>query len=199
MTNTDITPEILRAVAEWTEHRTSIGSYTISRVLRKEAANLEREHADEKRIDELARISFDAEHAYASAERPSSTLIDWDGSSEFQRNIARAGIRAVLDKLRIDSYTSPCDGKCGDISPHNGHLTPEGRRHFLAEPRTWAQIEDVPGDVGVVMNAYRDRIRRDPETAYGWRFIWDGGGDRAPVPRGSLAEHGPYTEVIADD
>ena len=190
MSDIDITPEIIRAVRdqlfEPLDH--------VHAVLTTAAADLEREQADENRIDELARIFYEAEiECFGASDYPEYS----DRRPEYQEG-TRAGVRAVLDKLRIDSYTSPCDGKCGDISPHNGHLTPEGRRHFLAEPRTWAQIEDVPGDVGVVMNAYRDRIRRDPETAYGWRFIWDGGGDRAPVPRGSLAEHGPYTEVIAD-
>lgn len=33
----------------------------------------------------------------------------------------------------VASYTEPCDGSCGDPSPHDSHLTAAGRQRFLGE------------------------------------------------------------------
>lgn len=32
-----------------------------------------------------------------------------------------------------DQYTRPCDGNCGDESPHDGHLTAAGRARYTNE------------------------------------------------------------------
>ncbi|WP_343466377.1 hypothetical protein AAI421_14580 [Rhodococcus aetherivorans] len=186
------TPEDFRVAARLlrrADFRETCGHYEAeAKWFERKADEIEQEQADEKRTDEYAKV-------YADAFAELSGEAEWCCAPDYWQNAHRAGVRALLDKLRIDSYTSTCDGKCGDNSPHNAHLTPEGRRHFLAAPRKWARIEDVPGDVSVVTNTYSDPLRRDPKTVYGWRFAWDSGGS---VPRGSLAEHGPYTEVIAD-
>ncbi|EME53763.1 hypothetical protein G352_24026 [Rhodococcus ruber BKS 20-38] len=105
MTNTDITPELLRTVATWLRD-TAVGALPGkplgAAILDAAADDLEREQAYEKRIDELAQVGFAAEYAYVRAEQPSTNLIDWDGSSEFQRNVTRAGVRAVLAHLEQD-------------------------------------------------------------------------------------------------
>ena len=100
MTTPEITPELLREISVWL--RGSFVGPEPGKALEAVADRLEREQVDEKRIDEYAQISFNAEHAYVMAEQPSTNLIDWDGSSEFQRNVTRAGIRAVLAHLEQD-------------------------------------------------------------------------------------------------
>lgn len=37
--------------------------------------------------------------------------------------------------MGVEDYTRPCrpEDNCGDNSPHNAHLTPEGRAHYLGE------------------------------------------------------------------
>lgn len=181
MTNTEITPELLRSVATWLRDN-AVGALPgkpmAAEFLDGAADDLEREQADEKRIDELGRIYSDAWQAHFGEPPIWDTIDDTRGKAA-----VFAGIRAVLDKLRIDSYTATCDGKCGDDSPHNAHLTPEGRRHFLAEPRTWSDLRNVPGDVKAVEDRDGNRWYRPP------------GGYGACLP---FTHAAPFTEVIAD-
>lgn len=118
MSDIEITPEVLRAVAAWTEQQPSIGSMTIPDTLFAEADRIERKQADEKRIDELAEVFANALHEHDHQWSP------WRPATDKWREELRAGIRAVLAKLEVDSLTTPCAGNCGDPSPHDAHLAP---------------------------------------------------------------------------
>lgn len=94
MTNTDITPEVLRDVADWidgTGHGLGPGA-----ALRDEADRIDREQADEKRIDELARIFWDAS-VKGSGFEPA-----WESVAADAKPYYRAGVRAVLAHLDGD-------------------------------------------------------------------------------------------------
>lgn len=105
MTTPD-TPKDFRVAARLlrrADFRETCGNYEAeAKWFERKADEIEREQAAEERIDELAQVSFAAEHAYVMAEQPSTNLIDWDGSSEFQRNVTRTGVRALLAHLEQD-------------------------------------------------------------------------------------------------
>lgn len=89
----EVTPEILRAVRHAALFDARL-SDEICDELEEWAERLEREQADEKRIDELAQEFLRAEKEIAIY-----GLVDWGNQSENQRDAYRAGIRAVLAKL----------------------------------------------------------------------------------------------------
>lgn len=99
MTDTDITPELVDAVADWWESR---GAHAGVQRLRTEARHLAREQADEKRVDDLARVSYAAESDAARGHVKGQQVASWDEASDLQKDVTRAGIRAVLAKLNED-------------------------------------------------------------------------------------------------
>ncbi|OLL21230.1 MULTISPECIES: hypothetical protein [unclassified Rhodococcus (in: high G+C Gram-positive bacteria)] len=211
MTNTDITPELLRAIAEWTDNRPTIGSITISRILRKEADSLEREQADEKRIDELAGIFWGA-----SVKGPGFEPA-WESVAEDAKPYYHAGIRAVLAHLEQDVVDAEVYGvrDNGDVlltasdaasvksvlrylfGRNAGQPYPKADIETLkfffwpervAEPRTWDDLREVPIDVPVVRDVRGTEWRRTPAGSWmGEESTWVPGIERSP-----------YAEVIAD-
>ncbi|NCL73748.1 hypothetical protein [Rhodococcus sp. YH1] len=100
MSTTDITPELLRAVANWLQDRvtgTLRGQAAAAHYLDVEADNLEREQAHEKRIDELVKVMENAR-----------LECDWPGP-DTDRSIARA-LLAHLEQEHntddVDQYTA---------------------------------------------------------------------------------------------
>lgn len=197
MTNTDITPELLRAIAEWTDNRPTIGSITVSRILRKEADSLEREQADEKRIDELAEVFHEGRRTEVAG------VIGWEGLTDRSRDVYRAGIRAVLSHLEQERSERYADAKAmlahrnrsargaseSCTKPENQQVTPRAR-----EPRMWGDLCEVPPGVHTVVDKDGDRYLRDPRAENGWTV------ERscAPIDEYMSFEHAPFTEVIAD-
>lgn len=85
----EVTPEILRAVASWLPCESTADEDAVD-ALRRHARHLERQRADEQRIDELAQVFLEAAHANAS---------EWKKQPQSIQDKHRAGIRAVLAKL----------------------------------------------------------------------------------------------------
>lgn len=84
---TTITPERLRAAAK---HMADMGYEHAALSLKEAAEEIEREQADEKRLDELAQTYFRVAHPDAA---------EWANQPDGITNAFRAGIRAVLAKL----------------------------------------------------------------------------------------------------
>jgi len=94
MSDIEITPDLLRAVADWYVERKNHRAFAdIVTELREDANLMEARAAEEKRIDELAQAFIDGRHAY------SAIWASWDSLEESDRDAHRAGIRAVLAKL----------------------------------------------------------------------------------------------------
>lgn len=88
----EITPEILRAVAGWLPCESTADEDAVD-ALRRHARHLERQRADEQRIDELAEIHWTA------VDEAGIGGMEWGDLTPLQRAAERAGIRAVLAKL----------------------------------------------------------------------------------------------------
>ncbi len=99
MTNTEITPELLRSVATWLRDN-AVGALPgkplAAEFLDGAADDLEREQGDEKRIDELAQVYAEGRH------RAQPQFAPWCVLAEGQRDDIRIGIRAVLAHLKQD-------------------------------------------------------------------------------------------------
>ncbi|AUM18259.1 MULTISPECIES: hypothetical protein [Rhodococcus] len=197
---TNITPNTIRAAANLIDELFTADTRVLSVDLRLVADLKEREQADEKRIDEYAQISFNAEHAYVMAEQPSTNLIDWDGSSEFQRNVTRAGIRALLTHLeqerKPDVGPNYCSrGACATPDGHEG--TCAEASGFVPEPRKWYELHDVPEDVQKVTDNVGSMYRRFKPGPRGWEVHADGTMWSRDMDD-DLEEWAPFTEVVSD-
>lgn len=183
---TNITGDVLRAVADWYDRQP--GTDVLVSRLRDDATKAD---VDEKRVEVLSRVYSDAWQAWCG-ETPV-----WDEIQDTSwAKAIRAGIRAVLDKIRIDSYTAPCDGTCDDPSPHNAHLTDAGREHYITsrpiEPRQWDRIEDVPNGV-IVRDNSGDSWRRNGSVA---EFDFGKGRDFTRYRLGNTDDFAPFTEIV---
>lgn len=189
----------LHGAADYLE---SLGNLVSAEVLRNEADHLASTRGDEQRVDDLARILYEA-----LRDARVTPLLPWEKLSPTRRDLFRAGIRAVLAKLEADSLTTPCGGGCGDTSPHDAHLAPGaldrlgGQRDGWSDPgadpadewdrtpRQWDDLRKVPDDVQEVLDRDGDKAVRDRARSYGWR--WNGSyGWRS---------NGPYTEILGGD
>ena len=141
MTDIEVTPDVIRAVADWLDGRMvpiNAGA------LRDIADKIDRQQADERRIDELAAAFFRA--AYPSAD-------PWRDQGDIITDQYHAGIRAVLAKL--DEEREQRFDKGGPIV------------HPL---RQWEDLRDVPNDVQAVFT-FEGEAHRDESAHNGWRWI----------------------------
>lgn len=206
MSTTEITPELLRAVADWT-FETAIDS-SVAHTLRDAAAQLERERADEKLIEMYARILLDTVHPDAAP---------WPRQTESIQDRFRAGVRVLfanaetIPQPRFDQCSD-----CGETFPFPVHLHHDEQECTAArgasetctkpetaqltpcahEPRTWQNLRDVPDDVRLVTDREGDKIVRAKNTRCGWRWTHFGG---TGLTQSDLTAYAPYAEVIADD
>ncbi|WKK11936.1 hypothetical protein QYN14_25660 [Rhodococcus ruber] len=195
MTTTEITPEVLRDVADWidgTGHGLGPGA-----ALRDEADRIERDQADEKRIDELVRVLHVAQ-MQAIKRRETSP--------------ARAGIRAVLAHLEQERAAAADQNKAAgtiysgpiSMSPDDERTIPDGAPYMhgrdyvvgerwpASEPRTWNDLRDVPDDVNRVRRTTDDAVAvRDPWLSWLWE------GSSVVIPK-NLYDQDVFVEVIAD-
>lgn len=170
-TKVEITPEILRDVADEARRTAHLGAHGTINALLKWADWLERQKADEKRIDELAQVFLKAAHANAS---------EWEKQPQSIQDKHRAGIRAVLAAYDPEERaTAP--------RPYN-----EGGP--AVQPlRQWGDLRDVPDDVLAVFTPH-GKARRDGSAPSGWR--WDGGGNGGGnVTAVGLTSHAYYIEI----
>ncbi|QOV97179.1 hypothetical protein [Rhodococcus pyridinivorans] len=167
----EVTPELLRAV-RWAALHDARLSDDICDELEEWAARIERKQSDEKRIDELARISYAAESEAARGHVKGQQVASWDEASDLQKDVTRAGIRAVLAKLD-EEREQPFD-KGG---------------HTVQPLRQWEDLRDVPDDVLAVC-ATEGVAHRDSTAHNGWRWI-----NSTPVSEYSLTAFAPYTEI----
>lgn len=224
MTTTEITPELLRDVADWidgTGHGLGPGA-----ALRDEADRIERKQSDEKRIDELARVWV---QVYDNHQGPFDDRV-------------RDGIRAVLARIEQDDpiesakaeteYWTAGRDKHGNIRLNQGrgllvaeaedtrdevqgwvdHATPgskwerqyqaaldlldrEAAQEQARKPRTWYELCDVPEDVQLVTDNTGSRYRRFKPGPRGWE-VHASGTMWSRDMDDDLAEWAPFTEVI---
>jgi len=146
MTDIDITPEILRAAADWIDgcgHGLGPGH-----ALREEAGRLERGQADEKRIDKLAEVFWAARV-----------------TKRHVKDADRAGIRAVLAKLdeekaREDAVLDAMPRRISPAALTCYLLNPDRDKVWGLGSRTWQRQEDIPADVERVLDLTGDVMRR---------------------------------------
>lgn len=174
MTNTDITPELLREISVWL--RGSFVGPEPGKALEAVADRLERERADEKRVDELVKVMENAR-----------LECDWPGP-DTDRSIARA----VLAHLEQEGSERYADAKAilahqnrsaraaseSCTKPETQQVTPRAHK-----PRRWHDLHDVPADVALVTDVDGRVIAR---PARGWSAYI------------SNLDFAPWTEVIAD-
>ncbi|MCK8674124.1 hypothetical protein M1M07_23810 [Rhodococcus sp. HM1] len=135
------TPESFRTAADFLA---SMHLHAAADTLRIEADKLERQ-ADEKRIDELARIFYEAEIV---------EIGDPDGYPEYHdqktnyRNGTIAGVRALLAKL--DKENAAATGTA---------------KEWTVPTRRWGDLDDIPADVRTVYNASGNLLCRQGD---GW-------------------------------
>lgn len=102
---TDHRIELMRANADFLEER---GCSAAAFVLRREAEQIEREQADEKRIEYLAQKSWNARFADMQVWAPLTVQgLDWHSIDERFRETERIGIRAVLHAINIETMEVP--------------------------------------------------------------------------------------------
>ncbi|MBX4168078.1 hypothetical protein K3M35_05275 [Rhodococcus sp. DMU2021] len=106
---TDVTPEMLRAVADWIFDTALPAS--VAHALADAARQMEREQADEQRIDELAAEAYRAAGVYLK----SST--NWKNASPSAVGLYSAVIRAVLYRIEQEDAGTPTSKVCGQTRP----------------------------------------------------------------------------------
>lgn len=187
-TTPDITPELLRTVGSWLVEQP--GSTDMALVeITEQADRLERERADQHRIDDLFQV-FD------TARRKYWTLPDPDDRPTYiaaaEIESYRAGILAVcahLEQERSEHYAAAkamlahqdrsADADSDSCTkPEIPQVTPCAR-----ETRRWHDLHDVPADVGHVTDVDGHILVR---PARGWSAYV------------SNPDFAPWTEVIAD-
>lgn len=176
MTDIEITPEILRANASFLEENRSHGGAAL---LRMEAARIEREQADDKRIDELAQIHCTM--------RNGGDISPWPIMSGAAKERERASIRAVLAKLEQDEAAEARaafgDEQCTMIrfdenepGRETVYTTGSGYGDPGADPANewdrgpWQNLRHVPAGVHTVYDRDGDEYTRDAESPSGWRI-----------------------------
>lgn len=97
----EITPEILRAVANWLPCECADDEDAVD-AIRRHARYLERERADEKRIDALAAVAYEAAQKHLQ-----STFNEWGRASDSAVGLYRAIARAILAK-----HDDECEQQC---------------------------------------------------------------------------------------
>ncbi len=135
MTNTEITPELLRRVVN---HPDAPAEALIP--LAQWADRVERGQAAEKRIDELARIFWDA------SVKDSGFEPAWESVAADAKPYYRAGIRAVLANLEQEGKTPKYDQGGIEIKPF----------------RQWSDLRHIPEDVDLVEDFRGQRWQRPP-------------------------------------
>jgi hypothetical protein len=180
VTDTQITPELVDAVADWWESR---GAHAGVQRLRTEASHLRREQAEEKRIDEYARTLV------AAMRHRDSNLTSWDQCDNDEKEDWRAGIRAVLAKLdeeqEAEARAAFGDEQCTTVKFDKGG-------HTVTPVRQWLTLTEVPDHVQTVTDKNRARAHRDKSALHGWR--WD---DGSPISQWGSRAFAPYTEVTS--
>lgn len=175
MSNTEITPELLRSVATWLRDN-AVGALPgkplAAEFLDGAADDMEREQADEKRIDELAGVFWDAS-VKGSGFEPA-----WDSVAEDAKPYYRAGVRAVLAHLEDEREHEELITDPLEAADYQERVL-----GIPARPRTWNDLRDVPDDVVHVKDVEGNCIVR---PAHGWRAYI------------SNPDFAPWTEVIAD-
>lgn len=163
MTDIQITPESLRAHALLLEEKDFFGA---AGLFLSEADRIEREQAEEKRIDECVA-------AYVKA------LADFSGLKVSPVTPAlRAGILAVLAKLDEEK----ADPDAGGPNDHSTFARPP----LYAGP--WASLLEVPADVHAVYDRVGDRyVRINGAEGWGW-----GNGLPLAHPSVECDIHGPF-------
>ena len=214
MTDTDITPEIVESVADWV-FETGIDA-SVVHVLREAAAVMRHEQADEKRIDALAAVAYEAAQKHLQ-----STFNEWGRASDSAVGLYRAIVRAVVAKLEQDDLiTDPLEAaehqekvlgitqeQCAAEAkgetflasygvaprPQSGYGDPADE--WDRKPRLWNDLRDVPMDVLTVRcptSPYSsDRIFRNGSTPFGW--LW---GNGMNLVESSLIAFAPYVEIV---
>ena len=182
MSAPEITPELLRAVADWYDSGPDNLPFTVGQ-LRDTASRVEREQAETNRIDALVTIFFRAAYQPTGDD----TMLDREG-------VAR-GIRAVLEEERdAELPRSNCMSLgygriCTLEKGHRGTLhralsdsgilhtwndSPNGYGDPGADPaeewrkpdfRWWSRLREVPADVRSVWSDTGDLIVRNGD---GW-------------------------------
>ncbi|WP_072814309.1 hypothetical protein [Rhodococcus zopfii] len=196
MSTPEITPELIRAVADWLDGRwTTVNAESLRVIADGLQQKLEREQADEKRIDELARTYCDAAHelAYYSDLHPED------------QKMVRAGIRAVLAKLdeeKAPGVSIPDGaplyfGRAYDAEylrwPVNPWKVSPGTwtlPEFTPGPRQWDNLADVPKDVAIVRGANGVVEMRVYSLGAGHEWL------AAAGPNSDLVAAAPYTEIV---
>ncbi|WP_418346123.1 hypothetical protein [Rhodococcus pyridinivorans] len=222
-TKVEITPEILRDVADEARRTAHLGAHGTINALLKWADWLERQQTDEKRIDELAEIHWTA------VDEAGIGGMEWGDLTPLQRAAERAGIRAVLAKLDEERDAEVYGVRDnGDVllpatdaanvkavlrfvfGRNNGEPYPKDaieaiRDYFCPDPkfdqgghtvrplRQWDNLRDVPADVLAVCTTEGD-ANRDSTAPHGWRWI-----NNTPVSEYSLTQFAPYTEIPGGD
>lgn len=100
----------------------------VERLRNEEAAAAETDY-----LDELSRIQYDAECAYALDEH-GAQLSGWDETTEFQRGVTTAGVSALLTKLEADGRLVPAAGSADELKA----------AWDRCEIDMWPTWEDVP-------------------------------------------------------
>jgi len=206
VTDIDITPELLRDVADWLNKR---GLYAGVARIRSEADNLEREQADEKRIDELLQVFWAAR-----------------GTRHHVEDADRTAMRAVLAKLeRDDLITNPleaaeyqekvlgitqeqcaAEAKAGTFlasyevapRPQNGYGDPgaDPADEWDRKPRRWNDLRAVPADVKRVRDRTGGYFLRRDDHGNEWQREY-ANGNRGPFAASKASSNfSPYTEIV---
>lgn len=173
---TDMTPQVLRDVADWLDD----GNHGVctAGTFREEADRLEREQADEERIDELARIAWDARLAESKKVFGENRFQDlaWLTIEAKFKEVERAGIRAVL----------------AEYDPEGRLTAPEPYDNggpAVRPLRQWDHLHDIPKDVQKVRNGDGRECVREQLV---WKVIHPDDG-RPIIPR--WHSRGPFTEI----
>lgn len=171
MSDPQITPELLRAIADEAKRIDKYIDMGAVLGLHRWAANLEREQSDEKRVATLGNV-------YWAAQRKAQNLPhDYDKLPGSLLAAHRAGIRAVLAKLDEERE----DAAPSELRPPFGDPV----------PRTWDTLKDVPGDVRIVCHTVGRYIAARDGIAAPWV-------DEFGYCR-SIVTVGPFEEVFGGD
>lgn len=146
--------------------------------------NEEKQATEDAYRDELARIQYDAECAYALAEH-GAELSGWDETTEFQRGVTTAGVDAILEKLAADGRLIPVGGEssadvwdegfeagfsyAGNQTTTFGAFIDPPLNPYLqesTEPESWDTWQEVPHGV--------EYIGHDPSHTTMWRNTREG-------------------------